>query len=83
MVNEQDFRRLKQQADQARRARDIATGQLEAAKEQLQKDFGCKDINAAEKLLVQLNKEARAAEKVFNVAVAAFEEKWDGNDGKD
>lgn len=81
MISEQDFKRLKQRAEQARRARDVATGQLNAAKEQLRTEFGCKDVNAAEKMLAQLDKEAKAAEKTFDAAVAAFEEKWD--DGLD
>ena len=57
--------------------RDKAAGQLEAAMERLEAEFGCKTIEEAEKKLTKMEREMAKAEEVFNKAVVAFEEKWD------
>lgn len=78
MIDEQRFKQLKQRAERARQARDVATGQLEAAMEQLRTEFGCKTVNDAKKVLGQLDKEAKAAEMAFEKAAEDFESKWEG-----
>jgi len=76
-IDEQEFKRLKRRAMAARAARDKAAGQLEAAMERLESEFGCATIAAAEKEAARLEREAVKAEGVFNKAVATFEEEWD------
>ena len=76
-IDERKFRELKKQATDARAARDKAAGQLEAATERLESEFGCKTIAEAEKKLAQLEREAAKAEGAFDKAVAVFEGEWD------
>ena len=75
-IDERTFRQLKQRAQQARTARDNATGQLEAVMARLRDEFGCETLAAAEKKAVILTKEAALAETEFEGAVAEFEEEW-------
>ena len=76
-IDERKFRELKKKADGARAARDKATGQLEAAMERLQNEYGCTTIEEAEKKLAQLDRDAAKAEAGFEKTVTAFEEGWD------
>ena len=77
MINEEKFRQLKRQAEEAQTARDKSSGQLEAAMKRLKDEFGCSSIKDAENKLKALTKEAEEAEEKYNNAVEAFEEKWD------
>jgi len=72
-IDERKFKQLKQQADDARAARDRAAGQLEATMQRLKNEFDCSTIEEAEKLLVKLNKEAAKAEAEYDEAVVTFE----------
>lgn len=76
MIDEAKYKSLKRRADEARQTRDKAAGQLEATMDRLQNEFGCDSVEAAQRKANQLNKEAAAAEKTYNKAVAAFEEAW-------
>ena len=82
MIDEQKYKEIKQRVEKATRERDVATGQLAAITEQLQREFDCKDVAAAKKLLVRLNTEAEEAEEAFEEAVKTFEEKWDERTGQ-
>jgi hypothetical protein len=76
-VDEAKFRRLKEKAETARAARDKAAGQLEATMDRLKNEFQCQTVAAAKKKASELKREAAAAEKDYNKAVASFEEAWD------
>lgn len=76
MIDEQEFRRLKDRAEKARQTRDKAAGQLEAAVTRLQDEFGCETIEAAEAMIEKLDKETAQAEKAYNEAVETFEAEW-------
>mgnify|MGYP001565121621 CR=1 FL=1 len=75
-IDEQKFKQLKKQADDARAAQDRAAGQLEATMERLKNEFDCATIEEAEKLLVKLNKEAAEAGAEYDEAVVTFEKEW-------
>jgi hypothetical protein len=81
-INEKEFKRLRRKAEAARVARDKAAGQLEAAMDRLQDEFGCNTVEAAEKKVAQHDREAKKAEASFEKAVAAFEEEWDDQLGE-
>lgn len=81
MIDEKEYKRIKRAADEARQARDRAAGHLEGVMERLREEFGCDTIQAAEKKLKTLTKEAKAAEAAYREAVEAFEEKW-GDDAE-
>jgi len=75
-IDERAFKQLNQRAQQARTARDNATGQLEAVMTRLRDEFGCETLAAAEKKAAILTKDASLAEAEFEEAVTAFEEEW-------
>lgn len=76
-IDEQKFKQLKRQADDARAARDRAKGQLEAAEERLNVEFGCACFDEAEELLDKLMSDAVLADAAYNEAAADFEKEWD------
>lgn len=75
-INEAEFKKRKKAADEARRTRDRAAGQLDAAMARLHDEFECETIEAAEALSGRLERKAAKAEKAYNTAVAEFEEEW-------
>ncbi len=83
MIDEKEFRKLKQRADDAKEAKARAAGQLDAAMSRLEEDFGCKTIKEAEKKVKQLTKDATSAEAAYETALADFEEKWGEYAGED
>lgn len=83
MIDEKEFKKLKQRAEDARAARDRAAGQLEGAMARLQEEFGCGTLKEAEKKAKQLSREADAAEASYNEAMTDFEERWGEYAGED
>jgi len=77
-IDEKTFTALKRKVDNARSERDRAEGQLDAAMQRLEDEFGCKSLPAAKKKLATLEREATDAEAAYEEAVAAFKEEWDG-----
>lgn len=78
MVNHDKHHELKMKVEHARREADKAEGSLEELMRQLQKEFGCKSIKEAKKLLARLEKEEKEKEDEFNEALEEFEEQFDG-----
>lgn len=76
MIDEREYKRLKRQADEAQTAHDRAEGQLEAAYERLEEDFGCSDLEEAEAELKKLERAATKAEAAYNAAKDDFEEEY-------
>lgn len=76
-IDEAEFKKLKHRAEAARQARDKASGQLDAAMERLQTEFGCNTIEEAEAKATKLKREAEKAETAYHRAVKEFEEQWD------
>lgn len=76
MIDKEKFDKLRAIAEKARTERDKAEGLLEAAKQRLKEEFGCKDLKAAKKLAAELDAEATDAEEAYETALAAFEEEW-------
>lgn len=74
----QRFTELKKSVDRLRTERDRAEGSLEKAFSDLQKGFGVKTVPEAKKLLKKMDKEVDQLERAFQSALAAFEEKWEG-----
>lgn len=77
-INEREFKRLKQQVDGAKTARDQATGQLEASMQRLKDEFDCDSLKDAERTVKKLKTEANQAETKYNSAMEEFEEAWGG-----
>lgn len=75
-IDEEEYRKLRKDAETARREHDEAVGQLNAAKEQLKTSFGCDTLEEAEVLLKKLRKEEKALGEAFEDAVAQFKEAW-------
>ncbi len=73
-----EFNKLKAQVDRLASEAAQAEGACKQLMRDLEREFGVKDLKAAEKLLAQLEKEAEAAEAKHCKALAAFTEKWEG-----
>ena len=76
MVNEVQFRQLKDKAEAAKSAKDRASGELAATMGRLKNEFGCNTVAEAQALLVTLELEAEEASMAYAEAVADFEEAW-------
>ena len=63
-------------ADEARRARDKASGQLEGVLARLKDEFGCDTVKAAERKAAQLTREAAKAEQAYDKAATEFDAEW-------
>ena len=76
-IDEKEFRRRTQRAEDARQARDKATGQLDGLMERLRDEFDCGTIEEAEELATKLASQAAKAEQAYDKAATMFEEVWD------
>lgn len=75
-IDEKRFKELRRFAEEAREERDRAAGQLEAAMQRLEEEFGCKTIKEAQRKLKALQKETDAAIAEYEKQANAFEEEW-------
>lgn len=72
-MDEQDYKRLKREVEEAKDAAARAEGALQETLGRLHSEFGCTTTKEAKKLLEQLKAEADTAEKEFNQAVKDYE----------
>lgn len=72
----QEFVRLKEQALSLRRRADQGDGALTMVKKQLMDEFGCDNMEAAEKLLKRLEREREAAEREYQEELDRFIKEW-------
>ena len=75
-ITEQEYRKLKQDVEDAKNEASRARGALDTVLARLKEEFECEDLEAAKKKLVQLRKEATEAEESFQELAAAYQEKW-------
>ena len=78
MTAVEKYQQYKTKVEQLERDKAKAEGALEHQLDQLNKDFGCSDIGAANKLLKKLKRESTEAAEAFDESVEAFETKWGG-----
>lgn len=76
MIDLSEFEALKRQADKARREADRAQGAVAQLKEQLESEYGCKSVKAAEKLSEKILTELAALEEEFDEKFAEFKSEF-------
>ena len=72
------WQKVKDDAEKWQRAEDRAKGALEREMAQLERDHGVSTVEAAEKLLAKLERQAERQAAEFERAEAAFRKKWEG-----
>lgn len=75
-INEQSYKALKREVDDARSAAQQARGALLQMEKQLTTDFECDTIEEAEAKLKRLEAEKETARKAFEKKFADYEKKW-------
>lgn len=75
-IDVKEFQRLKDKVTRLQREADKAAGAYDEQMRRLKDEYGCKTIEAAAEMLVELEQEATVAEKVFNKAAEKFEKEW-------
>jgi len=70
------FLRLKEEVEEARSQAEQAKGAAKQIQARLKDEFGCKDLEAAEKLDATLAKEEKKLEREYEKAEEAFMDKW-------
>lgn len=75
-LNEKEYRRLKQEVEDAKSEANKAKGALEQLMSQLKEDFDCDDLKSAKRLLEELKTKRDKAQKDFEKEMQTYEEKW-------
>lgn len=73
----EEFMELKRKVDLAKTEQDQAAGSMATVMEQLQEDFGCKTIEAAQEKMTTLKESLEGKEAAFTEALEEFQEKWE------
>lgn len=76
MIDLKKFNALRAKVQEAQGDVDRARGALDQMLKQLRDEFGCKDLEAADRKAKLLEEQAEAAEEEYNDALQAFEEEW-------
>lgn len=71
------YQRLKDEIDLANREKAQAEGRLAQCLAEMEKEFDCKTLAEAKKLLARLQCEADRLEEQFQQRMDEFEKKWD------
>lgn len=74
----EEYQSLKREADSLQRQAERSQGKLDQLLETLQKEYGCKTLEEAKKLLTKLEKEEKVKEREADAARTEFETKWSG-----
>lgn len=77
MIDVKEFQRLKASVDRLKSEADRAEGAHVEHMRRLEKEFGCKNLAAAKKLLESLDRKARIADKKYRKLLDDFHAKWD------
>ncbi len=75
-LTESQFRRLKQDVEDAKSEAERSRGAYDQLLHQLKEEFGCASVKDAKTLLSKLEAKAEKAEKEFQTALAGYERKW-------
>lgn len=75
-VDVEEYKRLKSNAEAARKAADKAEGAVEQMLDELEKVYGCKDATEACVLQEKLDAEEAAAEAAYNAEMEKFNKEW-------
>lgn len=75
-LSEKEYRRLKQDVDEAKSEADKAKGALEQLMSQLKSEFDCDDLKSAKELLQKLEEKRDKAQREFQKEMIAYEKKW-------
>lgn len=77
MLNETQLLKLKKQVEEAKQEVSELKGHSSALLKQLNEEWGCKDISAAEKKLVAMRKELESIDASIEAGLKELEEKYD------
>ena len=77
-MNLEQYQSLIQKRDSLQRQQERSKGKLEQLLSQLQSEFGCDSVEAAEKELTKIKKQEERAEREADAAMAEWENKWGG-----
>lgn len=72
-MNLEEFEKLKETAAAAQRNADRAAGATGELQKRLRREFGCKSVSAAKRLLKKMDTELAALEKSADARLRAFE----------
>jgi archaellum component FlaC len=73
-----EYQSLKSKVESAQRQHDRVEGALEQKHQQLEEDFGCDSLKAANKHIDGEDKEIARLDKEYEVRLQAFEGRWSG-----
>lgn len=79
-INEDTYRRLKREVEDAKTAADRAKGALSQLVNQLKTEFKCESIKEAKVQLDDLVSKRDKAQKRFDDALKEYEKKWKKDD---
>jgi hypothetical protein len=65
MIDEKTYRKIQKKIKVLETARDEAIGAVRQLEKDLKKEFGCKDLKSAKKLLKKMKKKQEEDEKIF------------------
>jgi len=77
-MNEDQFKRLRKEVEDARTEADRAQGALDQLMSRLKEEFDCSDLKSAKKLLEELRAKKERAAAAFDKAARDYEKKWKG-----
>jgi len=77
---EKKLEEMRKKLETAQRLKDQSEGKLEAAMEELEREFGCKTVDQAVKKAAQLEKEIAKERDALDKAVQALEDGYDWDD---
>lgn len=83
MISEQEFKRLRSEVEEAKSAAERNRGALNQLMEDLKETHGCETVKEAKALLEKKQTELKKAEKEFDTAFAAYQNKWKKNGESD
>lgn len=75
-MNEDQYKKLKRESEEAKADSDRADGALEELISRLEKDFGCSNVKEGIQTLKELEQKRDKAETALNKLVEEYEEKW-------
>ena len=76
MITAEEFQKLKKKAEQVKSEINRAEGQLTSHLENLRREYGVDSLEEAEEKLTDLESGLKEAEKEFEAAKTAFQEKY-------
>lgn len=75
-MTEERFQRLKRRAEEAKADADEARGAVRQIMKDLEREFGCKSVAEARKLLKKLERQAKQEESVLREEILRYEKEF-------